>query len=540
MSFLCLLPLFLHSSLASSLFQQLNALPPDVCTSICYEKCSHCNDQCLANKTGECAACWTTPVYQNYTCLSATDPTQSCAACWQERPCDVCRTGSCARCEKCQGSKAGGCASCYQEDSANFTCLLDTSEWTGKDCKGCWNVNHDAMPVVITSGLTASVLRASWRGLSLCKDQVVPITVWPLNLTDDVLCHLEALQVVFDETTGIFTNKPGVNVTIVDFGGFDGLTYGPIYKNAMEQLGYRAGLNLFGAPFDWRLPGQAYGSLYRNLTNVIELAYNKSNGKKVALIAPSFGPQVTLGFLNNKTTAWKDKHIEWFIADSPVWSGSPTALFALTSGFPLLGNKTGIGSWLVRELAQALPSLYWLVPEPGHDEFTYSEKDILVTTPSKNYSAFDVAQLLDDIGAKMKVGEFDFIKGGGSLYKFAPPNVNTYVVYGYGLPTAARFAYDQDFGPLKLPSLTPRTLTSSGDGIVAVRASRRGELWTARQKAAGKALIHAAYPNLDHAACVFNYMTADGDRSCYNSITSLLINRTMPAPRPLPPQEGSN
>jgi len=399
MSFLCLLPLFLYSSLAAP-------LPSDICTELCLEKCSQCNDQCLAKKTGECATCWTTPIYENYTCLSATDPKKSCATCWETRPCDVCRTGSCARCEKCQGSKAGDCASCYQEDSANFTCLHGTSEWTGQDCKGCWNFNPDAMPVLAFTGLTASTLQASWRGLPLCKDQEIPITVWPINYTDakarpgSVLCHLRALQVVFDETTGTFGNKPGVNVTIVNFGGLDGLSFGPEYTTKMEQYGYRAGINLFGVPFDWRLAGQNRGPLYHNITALIESVYDRSGGKRVALVAPSFGPQVTLGFLNNKTTEWKDKYIDWFIADSPVWSGSPTALYTLTSGYPLLGDKTGIGSWVVRELAQGTPSIFWLVPEAGHDEFTYGEKDILVTTPSKNYSAFDVGQLLHDIGAK--------------------------------------------------------------------------------------------------------------------------------------------
>ena len=35
-------------------------------------------------------------------------------------------------------------------------------------------------------------------------------------------------------------------------------------------------------------------------------------------------PQVTLSFLHAMTPEWRDKHIHWFIAESPLWSGSPS------------------------------------------------------------------------------------------------------------------------------------------------------------------------------------------------------------------------
>lgn len=33
--------------------------------------------------------------------------------------------------------------------------------------------------------------------------------------------------------------------------------------------------------------------------------------------------QIVLGFLHRMSQAWKDKHIAWFVAESPVWSGAP-------------------------------------------------------------------------------------------------------------------------------------------------------------------------------------------------------------------------
>jgi hypothetical protein len=49
-----------------------------------------------------------------------------------------------------------------------------------------------------------------------------------------------------------------------------------------------------------------------------------STGTQVNLLAISEGPLVTLGFLHRMLPAWKAKYINWFIANSPVWSGSIT------------------------------------------------------------------------------------------------------------------------------------------------------------------------------------------------------------------------
>lgn len=473
-------------------------------------------------------------MFENYTCLSDTDPAHSCATCWKQQPCDVCHTGSCSHCQSCLHDKTGDCASCHIKDSANFTCILP---YHGLDCKGCWSVDEGATPFVIFSGLTASVLNATWTGIPLCKDQPTPTTVWPFQpgaTIEELLCNLEVLQVTFDEATKTFKDRKGVKISIVDFGGLDGLTFGTAFASAMEQYGYRVGVNLFGAPFDWRLGSQSDGPLYRNLTDLIETVFAKNGGKKVALVAPSFGPQVALGFLHQQTQEWKDKYISWFVADSPVWSGAPEALCALTSGFPLFGNKTGIQSRLVRGLAQALPSLFWLTPEPGNDAYTYNATESLVTTPSKNYSAGDIPSLLHDIGANKHIPVLSYMKGSSSLNSlnpFNPPLVNTYVIYGYNVPTPSRFIYDKDFSRFGLPSVTPGVAHASGDGIVALRSGRRSLLWEEKQKLAGKTLIHGAFEGLPHAECIlFN-----GAGACFDGFVALLVNGTVPPARDLPP-----
>lgn len=61
-----------------------------------------------------------------------------------------------------------------------------------------------------------------------------------------------------------YEDAPGVQIEAIDFGGLDGIrsldtgslagatSYMAPLIDALEQKGYRAGEDLFGAPYDWR------------------------------------------------------------------------------------------------------------------------------------------------------------------------------------------------------------------------------------------------------------------------------------------------
>lgn len=76
----------------------------------------------------------------------------------------------------------------------------------------------------------------------------------PSSLTFSYIYFKKKAQgaVKFNASTNSFDSLSGVDT--VDFGGWEGLVYGPVVKAAYEELGYTAGVNLFAAPFDWRFP----------------------------------------------------------------------------------------------------------------------------------------------------------------------------------------------------------------------------------------------------------------------------------------------
>lgn len=387
----------------------------------------------------------------------------------------------------------------------------------------------NSMPIVITSGLTASTLTATWKGIPLCKDSPTPTVIWPWpdDMTPtDLVCYVRLLKVTFDPSTNTFHNLPGVNVSVVNFGGLNGLSFS-MWLGAYEQFGYKEGVNMFGAPFDWRLSAQGSQQLYTDLQTLIERVANTTK-KRVALLAPSYGPQMMLGFLQLMTQQWKDTYLEWFVASSPVWSGSSTALYSMAAGLSLAPNSSGVIDRAFRDVEVHLPSLMWLCPEPGTDNYTYPSNLPLILTSTKNYSAFDLAKVLADVGYSDAIAQAQYLQRSGPLYKFEAPLVNTWINYGYQLDTLTTVTMEAPLSPSRMPKVINATL-SSGDGVVTVRSSLRGMLWTDAHKKANKILIHSGYANLQHAACLLP-LADPNHTACFYSMIDLLVNGTLPKP----------
>lgn len=254
-------------------------------------------------------------------------------------------------------------------------------------------------PIVHVPGLTASNLTFSGSGdiLPGCMKGAAGETelVWPINATEtayQTVCTLERLALLFNQTSRTFSGVKGMGVS--DFGGWDGMVYGELIKQTYESIGYTDGVNLFGAPFDWRYPSTGLEGYYVKLKALCEQAYTQSGGLAVNLMAVSYGPQIAMGFLHRMEQSWKDTYIEWFVALSPVWSGAPFTMAQLsTGGLPIVGNQTPgalcnpISCFLSKEVSAFVPALYWLAPRPGTDPYSYAEEDVIIQTPSTNYSA---------------------------------------------------------------------------------------------------------------------------------------------------------
>lgn len=256
---------------------------------------------------------------------------------------------------------------------------------------------------------------------------------------------------------------PGIHV--VNFGGLSGTADGAYVRYFMGSAGWIEGVNLFGAPYDWRLPSAGLAQYYSALQTLIEQASDSAGGARVTLMTPSYGSGVALGFLHRMSRQWKDARIAWFIASAPIWGGTTIASEELVA--PQTG-ALGPASWaakLERVVAATIPAVYWMAPRPGLPTTgCFGPSEMLVRTPSRNYSAYNLSELYTDVGLRSKLDEYKCLLEDPDLADFAPPFVDTFVAYGGGVATPLTVTYEHDFDG-RAPGETPAaTSFEPGDG----------------------------------------------------------------------------
>ena len=197
---------------------------------------------------------------------------------------------------------------------------------------------------------------------------------------------------------------------------------------------------------------------YANLRQLVEEMYEQNSNTKVTLVVISMGGPVSHYFLTRIVTQeWKDTFIDSYIGLAAAWSGTGGTPSALLTPPPT--NTFGFfevrGSSVeeIHSLYRSFASYYFLLPHASVWNDT-----ILVTTPTKNYTANDYQQLFTDGGYPQAYTQF--MENG--VQRLAAPNVSTYCFYGLGIPTPMTSVYSGD----EFPDAQPTFILGEGDGVV--------------------------------------------------------------------------
>jgi lysophospholipase III len=158
-------------------------------------------------------------------------------------------------------------------------------------------------------------------------------------------CFIDNIRLVYDSTSKKSYNSPGVEMSVKGFGDTWTVEYldtskysvtayfAQIVDAFVTKLKYVKGVNIRGAPYDWRKAPDELNDFYRNFTKLVEDTYSMNNNTKVMLIAHSMGNPVTLYWLNNYVNqTWKDTYIRMFVSLSGVWGGAAKTLRLMASG----------------------------------------------------------------------------------------------------------------------------------------------------------------------------------------------------------------
>lgn len=297
-------------------------------------------------------------------------------------------------------------------------------------------------------------------------------------------CLVDNLRLVYNNKTKLTENSPGVDILIKGFGDTDQVEYidssklsatsyySPIADALVQKAGYERGLNLKGAPYDWRKAPNELHEFYLNMTHLVEQTYYENNGTQVILMAHSMGNPVLLYWLNNYVDfSWKQKFIRMFVSLAGVWGGAVKPVRLMTSGDDL--SILVVHPLSARTYQRSAPSTAFLMPS---DKFWGSD-EVLVQTPNRNYTVHDYEDFFNDInyptGYELRKTTKDLI------YDLNPPDVEVHALYGVDLKTPAGFKWDKQ---KKFPDTQPTVFYGDGDGTVNLRSLHGFKHWIGKQK----------------------------------------------------------
>lgn len=324
-------------------------------------------------------------------------------------------------------------------------------------------------------------------------------TLW-LNLADLVPyvidCWVDNMRLLYDPETRKTHNPPGVSIRVPGFGNTSTVEYVDpsqvslagyfnVLVAEMVKIGYQRGINIRGAPYDFRKSPLELDDFYKNFKSLVEETYTINGGRKVMIVCHSLGCPTMLYFLNRQKFYWKNKYVKSFVTLAGAWGGAVKALKAYASG-DNFGVIT-ITALTIRKEERTFPSLAYLLPS---DKF-WAPHQTLLSTGRKNYTVADYQQFFNDIN--YPIG-YEMWKDTKELTQsMDSPEVTVHCLHGVGLKTMSSLRYSYE----NFPNHDPLAESSDGDGTVNL-ASLRGCLRMQQQQL--KPVHYTTFKGVDHMA----------------------------------------
>jgi lysophospholipase-3 len=365
-------------------------------------------------------------------------------------------------------------------------------------------------PILILPGLFASYLQAKLTGTKpphfYCRSNRDWYTLWmaPEQLVPGFIdCLVHNFELIYNENNNTFSNKTGVQIRPMDFGGIKGAPYLANFTKTLVDHGYQAGKTLRIASFDWRLASRNYlaDGEFQKLANLIEEMYYANNNTRIHLMGHSYGGPYAYWFVTRfASQEWKDKFVASIISLGAPFLGSGIVSVALanaTSFFQALPENARGPFTVLGKALKNFPSIISMLPSE-----TYLKGVPIITTATKNYTAEMSLELLSDYGADLARV---IRKNNADDYNNLPhPHTKFYCVVGYGLPTPTVY----HFASSDLSVGIPPTM-GDGDGAITSESLEFCSEWVGKDP--NNEVIVERILNAEHAAMpdlpdVYNYI----------------------------------
>lgn len=306
-------------------------------------------------------------------------------------------------------------------------------------------------PVIFVPGTYASVLQMTGHDLGhqwYCQKSLNNQVVWIdefYYIPPIFNCVAQWLKIYYDPTTDEQINHPNSTIDIIDFGTLNGMSaidkflgnysilpYYTFMLDYFKRMGYQEGIDLYGAPLDWRMGlAQNEKVFHPRLIKLIEEIYEKTH-QKVVLFGHSFGGYSIQNFLaNGPSQDWIDKYVDKGIVLAPSFGGAIESM-SISWTRQVFGIKNEFLSETLEGMgAVHIHYLNWEM---------YPNKTILYTPENKEIKNEDFPQFLID-NKRVNGDAINLLRLNQRFFSHFPniTKAPLYIIYNSGQKTAEAF-----------------------------------------------------------------------------------------------------
>ncbi|CAF1431680.1 unnamed protein product [Rotaria sordida] len=342
----------------------------------------------------------------------------------------------------------------------------------------------------------------------LCARHVDWFELWfniRLLLPEVIDCFIDNMRLTYNSTTKKTSNLDGIDIKIPGFGetstieyfdssGYSFSSYFASIIRSLVTLGYKRGLNLRGAPYDFRRGLDEQDNFLINLTQLVIDTYEKNNQTKIIFITHSMGGLFALYWLHQQTNSFKEKYIHSMINIGTPWGGAIKALRLMASGDNI--DVYVVSPIRVRPYQRSAPSTAFVMPSINF----WTKDEVVIVTPIRNYTVYQYKDFFNDI--KYPIGYEYWLNNKNLLDELKPPDIELHEIYSTHIPTPGVLLYNNH----SFPDLQPIVLPDDGDGTVNLRSLLGFKNWKNKQKQN----IHTLeLPGVEHLAILRHPMTVN-------------------------------
>ncbi|KAH0791836.1 Lecithin:cholesterol acyltransferase family protein [Histomonas meleagridis] len=305
-------------------------------------------------------------------------------------------------------------------------------------------------PIILVPPLYGSNLWVTYDQMDAnwyCPDKMSDTVIWvnpKLVVPPMYNCLFQMLQLYWDNDNNKIISKPGLNISVHDFGGEESVRYvvSDFYGiNLIETFasiidffkdnGYTIKKDILAAPYDWRMAPAGLDDFWPKLINLIETTYENNDHQKITMFGFSCGGHSLQQFLSEHVKPdWIHRYIDRAILLAPSFGAATESFHALWEGkFPIVPV---LNSQELADMVESMAVVHCHLP----NHVIFGDDEVVRSPYDQKYTASQVRDLLVN-NSKITGDNIKILDKCQELSRKAPGSLHlpTYIIYNSAVQT---------------------------------------------------------------------------------------------------------